>query len=185
MKKIVIICAVIVVCAVVLAGIVTAGAKPETPVEEVIVVEPPKISEYEYTYTDTYTHIPEPSEEPEPEPEPESEPEPEPVISDEAVYIAKTVWGEARGCSREEQEQVIWCILNRVDDPRFPNDVIGVVTQPYQFHGYSAEFPVEQALYDLAVDVLDRWKNGGERNLGPEYLYFSGDGVHNYFRVEY
>lgn len=118
------------------------------------------------------------------------EPEPEPELTDwheEAEYIARTLYGEARGCSAYEQEQVAWCILNRVDDSRFPGTVQEVVMQPGQFYGYSPEHPVWDSLYALAWDVLDRWqaeKTGEEsgRNLGPEYLFFSGDGTHNYFR---
>jgi len=113
-------------------------------------------------------------------------------VNQEAAYIAKTVWGEARGCSVEEQEKVIWCILNRVDSelPYFPDDIIGVITQPNQFHGYSPDYPVTSEHYELALDVLKRWnaeKRGEEsnRNLPPEYVYFHGDGKHNYFRVEF
>ena len=116
--------------------------------------------------------------------------EPEPEQTDwheEATYIARTLYGEARGCSAYEQEQVVWCILNRVDDSRFPGTVQEVVTQAGQFYGYSPEHPVWDSLYALAWDVLDRWeaeKTGEEsgRNLGPEYLFFSGDGKSNYFR---
>ena len=115
-----------------------------------------------------------------------------PVVdySVEAEYIAKTIYGEARGCPAEEQEKVIWCILNRVDDPRFPNDIIDVITAPNQFHGYNANNPVNPDHYALALDVLARWeleKSGGEsnRNLAPEYLYFWGDGKQNHFKTSY
>ena len=112
--------------------------------------------------------------------------------SDSAIYIAKTVWGEARGVSAYEQEKVIWCILNRVDDSRFPNTIIGVITAPNQFHGYSSGFPCTDEMYKLALDVIYRWqleKAGGEsnRNLGPEYVYFSADGtgLGNVFRTHW
>ena len=109
--------------------------------------------------------------------------------NESAIYLAKTVWGEARGVSAYEQEKVIWCILNRVDDPRFPNTIIGVITAPGQFHGYSSSFPCTDEMYNLALDVIYRWqleKRGGEsnHNLGPEYVYFSSDstGLGNVFR---
>ena len=120
--------------------------------------------------------------------EPVEEPEPEPTDwSEEAGYIARTLYGEARGCSAYEQEQVVWCILNRVDDEQFPDSVQAVVTQAGQFYGYSPENPVWDCLYALAWDVLDRWqaeKAGEEsgRNLERGYLYFSGDGQKNTFR---
>lgn len=111
----------------------------------------------------------------------------------EAEYIAKTLYGEARGCSTTEQAAVAWCILNRVDDSSglWPDDIIGVVTQENQFIGYSPEHPVLPELYDLAVDVLERWQKeqNGETNVGrvlpKEYCYFQGDGKHNYFRREF
>lgn len=112
--------------------------------------------------------------------------------NESAIYLAKTVWGEARGVSAYEQEKVIWCILNRVDDPRFPNTIIGVITAPGQFHGYSSSFPCTDEMYNLALDVIYRWqleKQGGEsdRNLGPEYVYFSSDGtgLGNVFRTHW
>lgn len=117
----------------------------------------------------------------------------EPERNIEAEYIAKTVWGEALGCSKTEQAAVIWCILNRVDsdNPYFPDDVISVITQPYQFVGYNPSNPVDEELYNLALDVLTRWntekENGGDvgRVLPSDYLFFHGDGRHNYFCKSY
>lgn len=114
-------------------------------------------------------------------------------LAEEAEYIAKTLYGEARGCSTTEQAAVVWCILNRVDDESglWPDDIIGVVTQEHQFIGYSPENPVLPELYDLALDVLGRWQleKGGETGVGrvlpADYCYFQGDGRHNYFRQEF
>lgn len=116
--------------------------------------------------------------------------------SEEAEYAAKAVYGEARGCPVEEQEKVLWCIVNRADDPRFPNDIISVITQRKQFTGYKESNPVLQEHYLLALKVFNEWdaeKLGIEeargrkssRNLDKEYVYFSGDGKKNTFRIEY
>ncbi len=116
-----------------------------------------------------------------------------PLYSDiDAQYIAQTIWGEARGCSKMEQAAVAWCILNRVDNenPYFPDTISGVVTQPSQFAGYSKYNPVEDELLELAEDVLARWeqeKNGEEdvgRVLPEQYIYFGGDGKTNRFRTQ-
>lgn len=130
-----------------------------------------------------------------PAPSQVTEPEETPAQdwSAEAEALAKTVYGEARGCSTTEQTAVIWCVLNRVDDECafWPDDIIGVATQPEQFHGYYAGHPVTQEHYALALDVIDRWQRekNGEADVGrvlpPEYLYFHGDGEHNHFRTEY
>ncbi len=109
---------------------------------------------------------------------------------EDVIMIAKTLYGECRGCPAEEQAQVVWCILNRVDDPRFPDTIQGVITQPYQFHGYSSSFPVWDNLVDVARDVLTRWsyeKQGitVERELAPEHVFFTGNGTQNIFRTVY
>lgn len=124
---------------------------------------------------------------------------PEPVIqepeaeADPAEYLAKTIYGEARGCSTTEQAAVVWCVLNRVDDESglWPDDIVAVVTQPSQFHGYDPDHPVLPELLALAEDVLARWEIEDScvgdvgRVLPREYTYFSGDGRHNYFRTEW
>ena len=111
----------------------------------------------------------------------------------EIIYISKTVWGEARGCSKVEQAAIVWCILNRVDSSirYMPDDIIGVVTQKNQFLGYSKSFPVTKEIRELVIDVLSRWERekAGEKNVGrilpPEYMWFYGDGWHNHFRDSY
>ena len=112
---------------------------------------------------------------------------------DEIPYIARTVWGEARGCSETEQAAVIWCILNRVDSSirYMPDNIIDVVTQKHQFLGYVKTFPVTEKIRELVIDVLTRWEmeKAGVENVGrilpPEYMWFHGDGRHNHFRDSY
>ena len=112
---------------------------------------------------------------------------------DEIPYIARTVWGEARGCSKTEQAAVIWCILNRVDSSirYMPDNIIDVVTQKHQFLGYVKTFPVTEKIRELVIDVLTRWEmeKAGVENVGrvlpPEYMWFHGDGRHNHFRDSY
>lgn len=111
------------------------------------------------------------------------------LYSDEIVYIAKTVYGEARGCTPTEQAAVVWSILNRVDsDLRYlPDDIISVVTQNEQYLGYNPKHPVTDEIADLVEDVLGRWERekNGENNVGrvlpKNYLWFYGDGKHNHF----
>lgn len=108
----------------------------------------------------------------------------------DAETISKAVWGEARGCSIDGQQKVVWVILNRVDDNRFPDTIQGVVTQPCQFYGYSPDFPVTPEILAVVNDVLTRWsaeKQGAAvaRELSPEYVFFTGDGAQNHFRAVY
>ena len=135
-------------------------------------------------------------EEKEQEQEKESEidiPNIEKKYKNEIPYIARTVWGEARGCSETEQAAVIWCILNRVDSSirYMPDNIIDVVTQKHQFLGYVKTFPVTKKIRELVIDVLTRWEmeKAGVENVGrilpPEYMWFHGDGRHNHFRDSY
>ena len=122
-------------------------------------------------------------------PEPSAEPEMY-FTEDDVVAMAKMLWGEARGCELDNQQKAVWCVLNRVDDPRFPDTIQGVLSQPSQFHGYSPDFPVWDELYAVALDVLTRWsleKQGVtvERELPNTYLWFTGTGVENVFREAY
>ena len=113
----------------------------------------------------------------------EGKPEPwEPDLEDVA-YISRTIWGEARGCCREEQEAVAWCILERVDSPQFPDTISGVVLQPYQWQGYSPSNPAEP-FAEMARDILKRWHNG-ECGIPDGMFWCSGDGVHQRFRDSY
>ena len=120
----------------------------------------------------------------------ESEPE---VIakysSRDVTLVCQTVYGEARGCSRAEQMLVAWCICNRVDTTG--SSIEQVVLAPGQFCGYSSRNPVTDEIYNLVLEVLDSWSRGQEALVyepyatTSNYLYFSGDGVHNWFREEY
>ena len=109
---------------------------------------------------------------------------------DDVAEVAKMLWGEARGCTRDHQIKCAWVVCNRVDDERFPDTIQGVLSQPHQFHGYSESFPVTDEIYSVAFDVLTRWsyeKQGipVRRELAKSFLWFTGDGVPNYFREVY
>ena len=107
----------------------------------------------------------------------------------EATMIAKVMWGEARSCSKAQRASVAWCILNRVDDERFPDTVYSVITQPCQFYYYSS-FPCTDENYALACDVLTR--HNAElagvavyRELPQDYFWYTGNGKVNTFRTQY
>lgn len=111
---------------------------------------------------------------------------------DEVVMVAKVLQRECGGLpSVTEQACVAWTICNRVDSDKFSGDTITeIVTARYQF-AYYYDTPVADELYDLELDVLTRWnaERNGEvlvgRVLPKDYTYFTGDGVHNYFRNKY
>lgn len=109
---------------------------------------------------------------------------------DDVSEVAKMLWGEARGCTRDNQIKCAWIVCNRVDDERFPDTIHGVLSQPDQFHGYDPSYPVTDELYSVAFDVLTRWsyeKQGipVRRELPNTYLWFTGNGGENIFREAY
>ena len=105
----------------------------------------------------------------------------------DVTALAQMLYGEARGCTVDNQAKCVWCVLNRVDDVRFPDTIQGVLSQPNQFYGYSPDFPVWDELRAVALDVLTRWsmeKQGADvaRELPDIYCWFTGDGETNHFR---
>lgn len=121
-------------------------------------------------------------------------PEPTPTLAplyseDDVVMMAKIMWAEARGIESDAEVAAVgWTICNRVAAGY--GTPAEVMTAPNQF-AYLPDAPVWDRLYILAGDVLDRWQRevSGEPDVGrvlpPGYLYFEGDGTHNYFRDEY
>lgn len=109
--------------------------------------------------------------------------------SEEITLVCQTVYGEARGCSKEEQQLVVWCICNRVDYSGA--SVEQVVTANRQFHGYDPENPVTEDIFENVTEVLEAWSRNEEALVyepyatTTEYRYFSGDGRHNWYREEW
>lgn len=108
----------------------------------------------------------------------------------EVEALAKMLYKEARGIASDmEKAACVWCVLNRIDDPRFPDTVLEVLEAPYQFAGYSVDYPVLPELATLAADVLKRYhaERDGESNVGrvlpAEYCFFTGDGKNNHFTI--
>ena len=110
--------------------------------------------------------------------------------AEDVEAIARTLYGECRGAETvAEQEAVAWVILNRLD-AGYADTVLGVVSAPGQFAGYSPEHPLWPELVEVARRVLrmhhrEQLGLSVPRVLGREYLWFSGDGTRNYFRCEY
>lgn len=115
--------------------------------------------------------------------------EPWTVDQEDAEMLARLAWCEGRGCTTTNQAAVMWCVLNRVDDPRFPDSIQDVILAPGQFY-YLSWAPVTDDLLALAQDVLARWRMedmlvDAGRVLPSEYVYFAGNGVENIFRTAY
>lgn len=101
--------------------------------------------------------------------------------------LGRLVMGEAGGIpSKVEQACVIWTVTNRLDNGGF-GKTLEKVMAPEQFHGLRANKSPSDAVAALCRDVLDRWsrersgQTGVGRVLPKDYLYFYGDGKHNWF----
>lgn len=55
--------------------------------------------------------------------------------------LALCVWREARGETPKGKILVAQVILNRVIDKRWPDNIVDVVTQPWQFSSFNANDP--------------------------------------------
>lgn len=74
---------------------------------------------------------------------------------------------------------VVATVMNRVNSPQFPNTIEGVLTQPYQFSGYYACNYEWSNVTDSVRESVDYYFN--HQDEFGNYLYFYGDGTHNYF----
>lgn len=113
----------------------------------------------------------------------------------ESTYVkgAIMVHGEAGGvASITERSGCLWIACNRVVNVRYPDSLESVIEQKWQFDGYDPNGTYTEADYNLAVDVFERFyrEQNGEspeavgRTLPAEYIFFTGDGAHNYFTKE-
>ena len=114
----------------------------------------------------------------------DGKPEPMPWEPDpaEITALAQCLYGECRGCSELQQRAVCCAVFNRVEDSRFPDSIIGVVSDPLQLQGYSPSNPVWENLYDVAHSCIVDWHNGDNRVLDPDMCWFSGWNHINHFR---
>ena len=118
-------------------------------------------------------------------------PEPTPVCyTDDDVYIlAQAMCKECYESEYQDMINVGMTICNRVDDPRFPDTIAGVIKQPGQIHGYSPYNTPSETYLRAAAEVLDNWnaiKNGESRPWNYTYLYWGASGgTTNIFRSEY
>ena len=113
------------------------------------------------------------------------------TTQEEIETLAKIVYREARGIKEDSHKAaVVWCILNRVDDGYWGDNIVDVATYPNAF-AWVPDTPVDEELVDLVVDVITRWnqeKQGSSdvgRTLPKDYLYFTGDGSYNHFTKDW
>lgn len=73
--------------------------------------------------------------------------------ADAVETLARTLWGEARGEGPDGMQAVAAVVLNRQAHRRWPNDVVAVCQQPWQFSCWNPGDPNRSKL--LAVTAKD------------------------------
>ena len=90
------------------------------------------------------------------------------LTEDEKWFIAKVVWVEARGESREGQQAVAEVILNRLASDKFPNTLSGVIYAAGQFK--SAKFLDKAKPYQMQYEAVENALLGPY--VLPEDVYY-------------
>lgn len=90
--------------------------------------------------------------------------------SNETYTLAQCIHGEARGESYIGQVAVAAVILNRVDDPKFPKTIAGVIFQPGAFTAVS-DGQMFQPPGDTALKAARDAMNGWDPSGGAIYYY--------------
>lgn len=129
--------------------------------------------------------------------------ETEPVVSVDTIQhdftqyevelLARLIQSEigSNGVVLSQREAVVWCVLNRLDDSRFPNTIEGILFAPNQFTGYGLHHALKDNFINIANQVLCYYeyeKQTGDtsyRVLPSNYYFFRGNGTVNLFRQEY
>lgn len=112
------------------------------------------------------------------EPEEIPDPEPElPLTEDEIDLVALVTMAEAEGEPEEAKRLVIDVILNRLDSPRFPDTIKGVVYAKNQFevmvNGRIERCYVRDDIRELVIEELQNRTN-------PNIHYFRADHYHGF-----
>ena len=93
--------------------------------------------------------------------EPEQESEIPQQYIDEAEAIARVLYG-IRDNSLRDQRTYVWCIFNRVDNPRreFASTLAEVIGKPSQWMFYDENNPILESQYQLALAEVIIWHEG-------------------------
>jgi N-acetylmuramoyl-L-alanine amidase len=88
----------------------------------------------------------------------------------EIELLARAVYSEARGEQFEGQVAVAAVIINRIEDPDFPNDVAGVIFQPMAFTAVAdGQFWLEPNR--VAYWAVEEALQGRDPSQGALYYY--------------
>jgi spore germination cell wall hydrolase CwlJ-like protein len=93
--------------------------------------------------------------------------------------LARTLAGECYDNQPEDKKRVCWVVLSRVDDPRYPNTIIEVLSAPGQFEGFNLQHrEVSDNDREIAAEIINAWSVGDystreTKPNGKAFLMFS------------
>lgn len=98
------------------------------------------------------------------------------ITDGERDLMAAIVFAEAGSEDLEGKRYVVDVVLNRVDDPRFPEDITGVIFQPYQFwtKGLPSKFS------DIPAECYEAVDLSLTEQLNTEILFFRNNHYHSF-----
>lgn len=97
------------------------------------------------------------------------------ITDGERDVLAAIVWAEAGNQDLDGKRLVVDVVLNRVDDERFPDDIVSVVFQKYQF--WTKGMPRKLDGLDECYQAVDMELEG---QLNTEVLYFRTRYYHSF-----
>ena len=104
--------------------------------------------------------------------------EPETVLTEEEInLIALLTMAEAEGESEEGQRLVIDVVLNRMDDPHFPDTVYDVIYQQNQFSGMYGERIERCYVTDELVELV---RDELQNRTNYDVVFFRTNYYHSY-----
>lgn len=103
----------------------------------------------------------------------------EEISEGEKELLACLVWAEARGEDQTGKQLVVDVVLNRVDDPRFPDNITDVIYQRYQFSPV-LDGSLQKAFSEVTPECYEAVAAELEQRTDSEILYFTAGGYGRY-----
>lgn len=90
-------------------------------------------------------------------------------MDEEAKTIAKVLY-PMRNNKTHGLRSAVWCVLNRVDNPLYGDDVYSVCSAKQAFMGWSDDNQVLDNLYNIALKELQVW-HSGVRPMDTKFVF--------------
>lgn len=93
------------------------------------------------------------------------------VYEDEKELLAALVWAEAGNQDIYGKQLVVDVVLNRMNDPRFPNTIAEVIYQPGQFYS-EGDSRLTRAFWNITPDCYQAVINETDGSISDSSVFF-------------